>query len=608
MLWGILRKIAAVDNEIARKKFLINSFSVVALTTLAFFTIRGILKGEWEYSIILSGFFLMTLVNLVLLHLKGTVKLSAAWVVILMFVLNLLLFTFLGEGKSGILWYFIFPPLAILLLDIKKGVTISLVLILVTLGLLVVKPAWLQHHYERYFLLRFLLVYLISIVFLVMFDFARLEAQAAYLNKIRELKFKNDELIALEEELRQNVEELQATNEQLEHSRRVIEKKNLELRLYYTAIEQTIVPVIFSNTEGVIYYVNRAFSELTGYSRQEAKGRNFKFLASQFVSEELIADFFATVSQGGSWDGEAVLKKKDGRLFIARIVVTPIADEKGKIFSYVVMMYDMTREKVLGLMLKRKHLELRSVYKDLTDSLQFAKVIMGHLFSYDMRVLNYFSGYFILSMPKGPFSGDFYYFEKVDSCIVIGLADCTGHGIPAAFISILGYSLLKDTLHHRILEPDRVLEILRDEFSGIFKDYLIGMDMGLCVIDTQTNVLKFSGANSKFVLIRRGQLIEYKSVKSPVGRYLKKRKFRQYSTGLEKGDKFYLFSDGYYDQLGRNEEGKLVRYYYSNFKKLLLQISTLDMPEQKQVLLREFNKWKGNVDQTDDVTVLGFCV
>ena len=246
--------------------------------------------------------------------------------------------------------------------------------------------------------------------------------------------------------------------------------------------------------------------------------------------------------------------------------------------------------------------------KHITDSIHYAKRIQTAL----LPSLELFSDeieHFVLYKPRDIVSGDFYWVAKIDGRQVVIAADCTGHGVPGAFMSMLGVSLLNEIiLNKKIIQPDQILNVLREyivhslkqavQSSGI-KD---GLDMCVCVIDFESNKIQFAGANNPIWIISDGQLNEIKGDKMPVAIHDNMAPFTNHTVDLKKGDMFYLFSDGYADQFGGPQQKKILN---KNFKMLLQKVQHLPMLEQGAKIDEFFEDWRKELEQIDDVCVIG---
>lgn len=246
--------------------------------------------------------------------------------------------------------------------------------------------------------------------------------------------------------------------------------------------------------------------------------------------------------------------------------------------------------------------------KHITDSIMYAKRIQAAL----IPSLELFSDkleHFVLYKPLAIVSGDFYWVSTKDNLQVIIAADCTGHGVPGAFMSMLGVALLNEIVNEKnIFMPDQILNRLREEVIKSLKQVpdeesvKDGMDAAVCTIDFNNNVLYYSGANCPLYLIRGTELIHYRADKMPVAIHYKMQPFTLNTIELQKGDAFYIFSDGYADQFGGPAQKKFMT---GKLKETLLEIASKPMLEQGEILDRIFEEWKGDNPQVDDVTLIG---
>ena len=254
--------------------------------------------------------------------------------------------------------------------------------------------------------------------------------------------------------------------------------------------------------------------------------------------------------------------------------------------------------------------------KNITDSIQYAQRIQRAVLP-PMKFFNQnFSDYFILHMPKDIVSGDFYWTTRKDDVLIIAVADCTGHGVPGAFMSMLGVAYLNEIVnkialnkHISTLNADDILNQLREMVitslhqTGNPLEPKDGMDISICIIDFEHKKMQFSGANNPLFLIRRGELMQFNADKMPVS-YHQKRDvpFTKQDINLLPDDRIYMFSDGFVDQFG-GDQG--MKFLIKQFKEVLLKIHTLPMPEQRELLISTFNDWKRDHPQLDDVLVVG---
>ncbi|HEY0030276.1 MAG TPA: tetratricopeptide repeat protein [Bacteroidia bacterium] len=268
-------------------------------------------------------------------------------------------------------------------------------------------------------------------------------------------------------------------------------------------------------------------------------------------------------------------------------------------------------KKKANALLEKQNQLIEEKNTQITDSIDYAKTIQEAILPSVSTVQALFPESFILFKPKAIVSGDFYWVAESGNKIICAVADCTGHGVPGAFMSMLGNNILDNVIKKEAYSPPSViLDTLNEEVIRVMakgkerssvKD---GMDIALIAVDPAAKKLEYAGAKNSMYLIRGGELTEVKADKFSIGS-LKKTEavhFTNNSFDLQKDDVIYLFSDGYADQIGGPYRKKL---YYQTFKDLLLSISTLDMDQQKRRLDETIVNWKADYEQTDDILVVG---
>jgi ligand-binding sensor domain-containing protein/serine phosphatase RsbU (regulator of sigma subunit) len=264
------------------------------------------------------------------------------------------------------------------------------------------------------------------------------------------------------------------------------------------------------------------------------------------------------------------------------------------------------------IMLQKEELTFKN--KAITDSINYAKRIQTAMLPPYKLFKSIFPSSFILFMPKDIVSGDFYWVNKVGNRIFISAVDCTGHGVPGAFMSIIGFELFrKITNIEGLTRPSDVLNRLNDDFHEIFKDVdnvvlRDGMDVAFCSIDKKDMILEFAGAFNPLYLIRDNKIMEIKGDRFAIGldeTNFKEQTFKNHIIPIQKGDIIYIFSDGFADQFG-GPDGK--KYKYRRFRHLLLNLHQLPMEKQHEILENNVLEWRGTQDQVDDILVIGIKV
>lgn len=248
---------------------------------------------------------------------------------------------------------------------------------------------------------------------------------------------------------------------------------------------------------------------------------------------------------------------------------------------------------------------------DISESLRYASYIQQAIFPSSQLINQLVPENFILYKPREAVSGDFYYVARKNEKLIIGVGDCTGHGVPGALMSILGITFLNEIIAHgSFSSAGSILNQMREHVmdalcqTGTDTERKDGIDLALCIIDPQNQMMSFAGAFNPVYIIRDKALIEISGDMMPVGVGAEEELcFTTHLFELNHNDAIYLFTDGFADQFGGPENRK---FKYKPFRDLLQEISILPMKDQKSALDRTFNAWKGNLKQLDDVLVFGF--
>ncbi len=253
--------------------------------------------------------------------------------------------------------------------------------------------------------------------------------------------------------------------------------------------------------------------------------------------------------------------------------------------------------------------QIVEAHTEMRSSIEYAKRLQTAILPSINTVKNRFAESFILFKPKDIVSGDFYWFENAHGFDYIAAADCTGHGVPGAMVSVVCSNALHQALHEfQLMNPSEILnktrELVIDTFAKSGDNVKDGMDISLCRINQASSQIEYCGANNPLWILRKGsqEIEEVKADKQPVGLYSGMKDFTSHQVEVHSGDQIYLFTDGYADQFG-GEKGKKMKY--KPFKKLLVQLSYLPTEDQKNQLDQKFEEWRGDHEQIDDVCVVG---
>jgi len=259
---------------------------------------------------------------------------------------------------------------------------------------------------------------------------------------------------------------------------------------------------------------------------------------------------------------------------------------------------------------KERTRQIEQQRNNITDSIHYASRIQNALLPQGDEMLGLLPPHFILNKPKDIVSGDYFWISHLNHSMIVAVADCTGHGVPGAFMSIMGINFLNEIANS--LETIRASEILNQlrgklikslRQSGHKDETRDGMEIALCVLDFDRNKLQYSGAFRPMYLLRKKELFVIKGDRMPIGIYDENEvSFTNKEMQFKLNDIIYLFSDGYVDQIG-GPDRKTFRS--KRFKKLLLKIHQMPLDEQKEILEKEYDKWRSDLEQIDDIMVMG---
>jgi sigma-B regulation protein RsbU (phosphoserine phosphatase) len=260
--------------------------------------------------------------------------------------------------------------------------------------------------------------------------------------------------------------------------------------------------------------------------------------------------------------------------------------------------------------LKDAREELFKKNQNQQESLIYAQRIQRALLPSDQTVRKFFPDHFIIYLPKDIVSGDFYWMRQIGSKIIVAIADCTGHGVPGALMSMLGISMLND-ICNKIEKPSSILNQMRARLSKSWKresgyvKMMDGMDIAIAIIDLKNQVMEYAGALTSSLIVRGDELIEIKGDNMSVDSSQSLQDFTDQEIALHKNDKLYFYSDGYADQFGGKD---YKRFKSKNLRNLILHLRNCSMDEQKKKLIEVHQKWKGDNESIDDILIFGLQI
>jgi len=429
-------------------------------------------------------------------------------------------------------------------------------------------------------------------------------------------------------------------------TKRVTDDRKIEM-LSQVASE-TVNGVLIQDPEGKILWMNQAFTDITGYQAENAYGKEpWSFLSGPETDQNLIKLTYDSVNRKKAFTSENVLYKMDGTKVWISTNFTPILDSNGEISRIVSVGTDISQMK------ENERLQADSMHEleikvqertalleaanmklmdeisarekmssalalnntDLVDSLNYAEKIQRAILPNKSALLISFDSAFILSKARNVVSGDFHWFHRTNTHTYVAAVDCTGHGVPGALMSMIGYQLLDQALitEHNA-DPAHMLETLdllvrkslkQNGQKGAVRD---GMDLGLCVIDNKSLELNFAGAFNMLYHVSGAEVNAVNGNRHSIGGHLhldNNRKFESHRIQLTRGDKLYLSTDGYVDQFG-GPQGK--KYMKRRFRETIRNLQSFAFSDHKSKLQKEFEDWQGPLSQVDDMLVVGVKV
>ncbi len=272
-----------------------------------------------------------------------------------------------------------------------------------------------------------------------------------------------------------------------------------------------------------------------------------------------------------------------------------------------------TKNEVVAATLSNRLLQLEEQAQRLQDSMRYAGSLQRSILPNERIFQNIFADAFVIFQPKDIVSGDFYWIFQHHDDIYFAVGDCTGHGVPGAMVNIAGNALLRQIIRiEGLADPAAIIRMLDAELTSLFNEHLTegttrdGMDIVFCKFNLRSMTGSFCGAGRPLILIREGELVEFKKGPDAIGHASKEAKeFETIHFSLQKGDSFYLFSDGYTDQFGGENVKKFNR---ARFRSVLHSINEFSMEKQREQLLFTYNNWKGKQEQVDDICVVGIRI
>ena len=382
--------------------------------------------------------------------------------------------------------------------------------------------------------------------------------------------------------------------------------EKIELENTYELLVQNVEDMIYTvDINGYFSFLNNPFMEKMGYTKEELVDKQSLYVVPDEYRSE-VEEFYVNhfkENRATSYR-EIPIKKKSGEIiWIGQHVNTIYAPgSKSYINGFIALARDITEK-------RRQQQVIRDQRDDITSSISYAQKIQLNLLPHKREFQASFEDHFVLFKPKDIVSGDFYWMNKIGSKHVVILADCTGHGVPGAFMTLLGINLLNSiVLEARLTDPGMIL----NELDKRLHDYLHkdeedrvndGMEVTVCVIDDQSEEFAYACAGSRFLIFKDELFTMFKGDNSHIGDE-KSESFKGYNTQyapFREDEVLYLFTDGFQDQFGGPKNKK---FSFRRLLELLEENANLSLDEQQKMINVGFEKWQGSEPQTDDVSLI----
>lgn len=403
-------------------------------------------------------------------------------------------------------------------------------------------------------------------------------------------------------------------NKLLANQKDEIEKQALQLETVNKTLaklsivaSETSNAVAILDVKGRFEWLNAGFTRMYGYTLQLLQnevGDSLRQLSTKPDIEKIIDE---CINHKKSIAFESLIKTRKGTSKWLQTTLSPTLNFESKVDKLVMIESDITKTKLA-------EEEIAKQNKQIKGSIMYAKRIQEAVLTPEEIISAYLPEHFILFKPRDIVSGDFYWAAEKNNKLIVTAADCTGHGVPGAFMSMLGIAFLNQIIaekRNEELHASDILEELRIKVKtslrqtgkeGEAKD---GMDMALCIIDKENMKVEFSGAQNPLILIRDKEVIEYKGDIMPIGIAYDEKPFQNNILDIKPGDTMYIYSDGYADQFGGMPKKK---FFSKRLKQYFVKINDKTLNEQNLFLDDTFEKWRGEIKQVDDVLVIGLKI
>jgi len=605
-------------DEKIRKAIMVNFFSLIGASVIFYFFIEGIVSQRYLYSSIVLAFLLMDIFVFVIHQIKKNTEFASFFIVISFFFLELLLLVYLGTAYTGLFWFYVFPAFSIFIIGRLFGTIISVILIF--LGVVYINfPIPGYTIYESDISLRFVITFLVVLAMTFIVDIVRDKIHKA-------LKMSNQYKKEYLKKILQQSKELKIQKNELN-------LKNIELEKLSIIASETKNSILITDKNLKIEWVNDAFIDSYGYTLEEYQEKcsdiiecsGNKKILTKCIEEKISVDYINSCTN------------KYGKTLWVQTNVTPILNNNNEINKIIFIESDITQLKKIEQeieesntklykqkeeiitqkdLLQEKNNLISSYNNAVRDSISYSLKIQKSILP-PKKIINEKFNNFIFYKPKDIVSGDFYWFYECEKYCFFAVVDCTGHGVPGAFMSILGIRILNEIVEkNRCTEPSKILEELHEEFfSSLNQRYNLsfeGMDLLVVRLEkskSENKKVYFAGAKRPFIYYdsKKKKVYSFKTTRKSVGGIISeynKEEFFTQEVVIPPNSMIYLCSDGFVDQ--HNDERN--RIGTSNLLKIIDKVASEPVKEQYDYFYEYFEEFKQSQYQTDDVLVWGIRI
>ncbi|MBF0383710.1 MAG: bacteriohemerythrin, partial [Magnetococcales bacterium] len=383
----------------------------------------------------------------------------------------------------------------------------------------------------------------------------------------------------------------------------------LEVEKLSTAVKESPVSVIITDVDGSIEFVNNKFVDTTGYTAREVLGKNPNILSSGETEVEIYEKMWSALLAGDHWDGVLLNRKKDGDFFWMRMSISPIMDDKGQVINFVSVGEDITQQ-------KRLQEERDDAMHIISGSIQYASRIQRSILPPDAILEDTFAEYFVLWEPRDIVGGDMYWHRSWGAGSLVMLGDCTGHGVPGAFMTLISNGALDEAYletppgdpaallkrMHQLIQSSLGQDQQITEDEGASDD---GIEIGACFINHNDGTITFVGARFDLYILHEGEVKSIKGTKAGLGYRGTPQdiNFTSHKIDISQQSSYYMTSDGLIDQIGGEKKRGFGK---RRFMSLLTAYSDVPLTEQKELILKALVEYQGEQKRRDDLSVMGF--